>query len=83
MHVARDQMAGTARHPAVETHKKKLAPESSLTLQSRRGLSITYKNLHLTQKHYQQQVHYSQCEGSSIIARTAPQQCVRLSLTLF
>lgn len=76
-------MAGTARHPAVEIHKKKLAPELSLTLQSRRGLSITYKNLHLTQKHYQQQVHYSQCEGSSIIACTAPKQCMRLSLTLF
>lgn len=55
MQVARDQMAGTARHPAVETHKKKLAPESSLTLQSHGGPSITYKNLHLTQKRYQQQ----------------------------
>lgn len=53
MQVARDRMAGTARRPVVETHKKKLAPESSLTLQSHGGPSITYKNLHLTQKRYQ------------------------------
>jgi hypothetical protein len=51
MQAARDSMADTARHPAGRgTHKKKLAPESSLTLQSQEGLSTTHKNLHLTQK---------------------------------
>lgn len=36
------------------TLKKKLAPESSLTLQSHEGLSTTYENVYLTQKRYQQ-----------------------------